>query len=184
MYHPFSGTISTITSTTITTTSTATTTTIATTTTTTTITTTLTTSHCGVGTFSDCVNEWCLQQGLTKPQHTKCEYVTNNGNTCENPVIKYGSVEGGIPRENSGNNYEKWCEQLGGMYDGHTLGTREGYCVFGQIGNDDYLWHWSDCSDGYWYNQTLDLFQERSDYVTSITCDNGKLIHSSNIFQK
>ena len=140
-----------------------------------------------LGVFSDCNNQWCLQKGLNKPQHTKCESVTNNGNTCNNPLIKYGSVEGGIPRTHGSNDYNKWCDQLGGAYDSHTVGSRTGYCVFGSSGYDDNVWHWADCSDGYWYNTTLDSYKNNySGYITSITCDNsyGKLIHSSNIFEK
>ena len=128
-----------------------------------------------LGIFSDCNNQWCLQKGLNKPQHTKCESVTNNGNTCNNPQIKYGSVEGGIPTEHSGNDYNKWCDQLGGAYDSHTVGSRTGYCVFWSASNDlsnsdDNVWHWVDCYNNYWYNGTLDFWQERSDYITSITC--------------
>ena len=123
-----------------------------------------------LGIFSDCNNQWCLQQGLNKPQHTMCESVTNNGDTCINPQIKYGSVEGGIPTEHVKNDYDKWCDQLGGAYDSHTLGSRTGYCVFMSTSYDDNIWHWSDCNDGYWYNATLDWWEERSDYITSITC--------------
>ena len=81
------------------------------------------------------------------------------------------------------NDYEMWCKQLGGSYDSHTVGFRTGYCVFGSTSFDDNVWHWADCKDGYWYNQTLDLNQGRSDYITSITCDNsyGKLIQSRNV---
>ena len=135
------------------------------------------------GPFSACLNKWCLQEGLNKPQHTKCGNVTNNGNTCVNPEIKYGSEEGGIPLDYQSNDYEMWCKQLGGSYDSHTVGFRTGYCVFGSTSFDDNVWHWADCKDGYWYNQTLDLNQGRSDYITSITCDNsyGKLIQSRNV---
>ena len=124
-----------------------------------------------LGTFSDCDNQWCLQQGLNKPQHTKCESVTNNGDTCINPEIKYGSVEGGIPRAFNNNGLDKWCNQLGGAYDSHTVGSRTGYCVFGSYHYDDIVWHWSDCSDGFWYNETLDSYKENYNfYITSITC--------------
>ena len=120
-----------------------------------------------LGIFSDCNNQWCLQQGLNKPQHTKCESVTNNGDTCINPQIKYGSVEGGIPQ---GKPYDKWCNQLGGVYDSFTKGSRTGYCVMGSKGFDDNVWHWADCSDGYWYNATLDRYEVNDRYITSITC--------------
>ena len=125
-----------------------------------------------LGIFSDCDNHWCLQQGLNKPQHTKCESVTNNGDTCINPKIKYGSVEGGIPWAPNWHFkiYDEWCDQLGGAYDYHTVGSRTGYCVFWSLGLDDNAWHWVDCRDGYWYNANLDDWQEHSDYITSITC--------------
>ena len=81
--------------------------------------------------FENCVGVWCLQHGLTKKQYTRCESSTNNGETCHNPEIRYGNVEGGIPREHSSNQYNTWCKQLGGTFKSYTTGTRAGYCVFG-----------------------------------------------------
>ena len=146
------------------------------------------------GIFAKCQNEWCLQKGLQKPQHTKCELVTNNGKTCNNPEIKYGTTKGGFPYKNSRGNYEKWCDQLGGVYASHmfdprskfqiiqnpkssvnhiTIGTRTGYAVSGCTGFDDPgNWHWCDLSDGYWYNQSLDYHETSNNFITSITCMN------------
>ena len=82
-------------------------------------------------------------------------------------------------REDSGNDYEKWCEQLNGgvpsVYVNHTLGQRTGYAVRGCTGADDYgnssNWHWCDWVDnGYWFNQSLDFYIVSSDFITSITC--------------
>ena len=42
------------------------------------------------GIFKNCVNEWCLQNGLTYPQYTKCESTADNGQTCIKPGIRYG----------------------------------------------------------------------------------------------
>ena len=42
------------------------------------------------GIFESCINEWCLQSGLTYPQYTKCESTTDNGQTCIKPGIRYG----------------------------------------------------------------------------------------------
>ena len=42
------------------------------------------------GIFENCVNEWCLQNGLTYPQYTKCESTADNGRTCIKPGIRYG----------------------------------------------------------------------------------------------
>jgi len=148
------------------------------------------------GIFSQCVkewdpNQWCLQQGLTIPQHTRCESVTNNGNTCVNPTIKYGSTEEGIPQNHESpplvaiydpyqNSWQKWCEQLGGTYKSHTLGQRTGFLLKGcrpsmpQILShtyfDDNIWHWCDSADGFWYKTALDNWGTASDAVTSITC--------------
>ena len=146
------------------------------------------------GIFTNCQNEWCLQKGLRKPQHTKCESVTNNGKTCNNPEIKYGTTIEGFPYKNSSGNYEKWCEQLGGVYASHmfdprskfqiiqnqkssvnhiTIGTRTGYAVCGCKSYDDPgNWHWCDLKDGYWYNQSLDYHETSNNFITSITCTN------------
>ena len=146
------------------------------------------------GLFAKCQNEWCLQKGLQKPQHTKCESVTNHGKTCNNPEIKYGTTIGGFPYKNSSGNYEKWCEQLGGVYASHmfdprskfqiiqnpkssvnhiTIGTRTGYAVYGCNNYDDPgNWHWCDLKDGYWYNQSLDYHETSNNFITSITCMN------------
>ena len=98
----------------------------------------------GIGIFAKCQIKWCLQEGLQKPQYTRCQYVENSSNTCINPQIKYGTNNGlprGLPREDSGNDYEKWCEQLNGgapsVYVNHTLGTRTGFAVRGCTGEDD-----------------------------------------------
>ena len=106
--------------------------------------------------FVNCVNQWCLQKGLQKPQHTKCESATNNGKTCNNPEIKYGTATGGFPRKNSHNKYEKWCQQLGGAYESHTTGTRSGYALWGHTGtgcDDTENWHWNSWDHTCWYNK-------------------------------
>lgn len=134
----------------------------------------------GIGIFAKCQIEWCLQKGLQKPQYTRCQYVENSGTTCINPQIKYGTNSyRGLPREDSGNDYEKWCEQLNGgvpsVYVNYTLGQRTGYALRGCTGADDYgnptNWHWCDWVDnGYWFNQSLDFHIVSSDFITSITC--------------
>ena len=129
-----------------------------------------------LGIFAKCQNEWCLQKGLQKPQHTKCESVTNNGKTCNNPEIKYGTVTGGLPWEYPSNNYEKWCEQLGGFYASHTLGRRTGHPVHGCTGYDDPE-NWldkpcCDWSEMIWYNKSLPRLARRYPFVTCVTCTN------------
>ena len=91
--------------------------------------------------------------------------------TCNNPEIKYGTTTGGFPRKHGGNDYEKWCEQLGGLYVTHTLGTRTGNVLFGGTGWDDSdNWHWCAWSGGSWYNKSYTYSETYSDFVTSIAC--------------
>lgn len=118
---------------------------------------------------------WCYQQG-TMEQFTRCESVTNGGLTCNNPEIKYGFLEGGIPRQNGGNNYDTWCQQLGFVQYGNQIsyGTRDVAAprgvVFGCTSYDENTWHWCDWSEGFWYNQSLDYHPTASTDITSITC--------------
>jgi hypothetical protein len=114
-------------------------------------------------------------------QYTRCEYLAadSNGNAglkCINPEIKYGSVEGGVPKQHDGNDYDLWCQQLG--FDGSngvTYGTRNpcAGAVFGWTGYDESGWHWCDWQDGGWYNQSLDSACTSGDMVTSIECYGG-----------
>ena len=69
---------------------------------------------------------------------------------------------------------DQWCKSLGGSnYVKHSEG-KAGYpkysCVFGCNSYDEVNWHWCDCGDGYWYNQSLDSTQSNFDAVISITC--------------
>ena len=117
-----------------------------------------------LGIFAKCQNKWCLQKGLQKPQYTKCESVENKGKTCINPVIKYGTTTG-FPIEYSLNDYEKWCEQLGGFYADHCIGKRTGYMVWGCTGYDDpENWHWYFPIPHWFHAGTYNNF------ITSITC--------------
>ena len=58
-----------------------------------------------------CIMDWCLQSG-TEQQYTKCKRVSEDGRTCYNPTIKFGSTIGGIPFKHWANNYNQWCQQL------------------------------------------------------------------------
>ena len=123
------------------------------------------------GVFGLCVSDWCYQSG-TIDQYTRCGSLADNGNTCIDPEIKYGTVEGGLPKQHSGNNYNTWCQQLGAQgFTTYATGSRSGYALFGCSSYDESIWHWCDWQDGYWYNQNLDSFQTSSDYITSITCN-------------
>jgi cysteine-rich repeat protein len=127
---------------------------------------------CG-GTFS---TDWCPQNG-TNQQFTRCESVANGGKTCNNPQIRYGVVEGGIPANHGGNDYQAWCTQLGfaGFSGQVSLGVRA--CdapmgrLFGYTGYDEPGWHWCDWQDGTWLNQSLDNHGcNMGDEIVSITC--------------
>ena len=63
--------------------------------------------------FNSCINNWCYQHG-TMGQYTRCKSVSNNGRTCHNPEIKYGSTIGGKPGGVSHGQPDltKWCRQL------------------------------------------------------------------------
>ena len=63
--------------------------------------------------FRSCINNWCYQHG-TMGQYTRCKRVSNNGRTCHNPEIMYGSTVGGKPGGwmFGGVLSTKWCQQL------------------------------------------------------------------------
>ena len=120
--------------------------------------------------------DWCPQNG-TMQQFTRCESVTNAGKTCNNPFIKYGSVEGGVPASHPNNDFNAWCTQLGfGGFSGQvSYGSRP--CdapqgkLFGYTGYDEPTWHWCDWQDGTWFNQQLDFHGcNDGEEITSITC--------------
>ena len=89
-------------------------------------------------------------------------------------MIKYGLVEGGVPKQHRLNQYDTWCQQLGGRFGSVTYGPRFGGSVFGCTLYDDTNWHWCDWTDGYWYNQSLQGIKPGTDSnnpsITSITC--------------
>ena len=66
--------------------------------------------------FNSCINNWCHHNG-TMGQYTRCKSVSNNGRTCHNPEIKFGSSTGGKPGGMYPNfhPYHRltiWCRQL------------------------------------------------------------------------
>jgi len=128
----------------------------------------------GADTCGNFHTSWVLQVG-TKEQYTRCESIANGGLTCNNPEIRYGTVTGGIPYEHSGNNFNKWCQQLG--FAGNTAvtyGSRACNAPLGQLfgctSYDETTWHWCDWQDGYWYNQNLAHHSCTTRSITSITC--------------
>jgi hypothetical protein len=110
-------------------------------------------------------------------QYTKCESIGNNAKTCNNPEIKYGNLAGGIPASHPGNDFNKWCQQLGfaGWANQVTYGNRDCTApkgrLFGCTSYDENVWHWCDWQDGPWYNQQLDYHTcNDGQQITSITC--------------
>ena len=87
-----------------------------------------------------------------------------------------------MPRQHGDNQYNTWCQQLGGKFGSVTYGQRFGRYVFGCTSHDDVNWHWCDWTDGYWYNQALrggapeiglildSSDRSTSDSITSLTC--------------
>lgn len=127
-------------------------------------------AQCG-GKFT---TDWCPQVG-TMDQFTRCGSVQDGGNTCINPEVRYGTTEGGIPREHVGNQYQTWCQQLGFTgYQSVQLGVRSCAApqggLFGCSGYDEVAWHWCDWQDGNWYNQALNWHGCGDIEITSITC--------------
>ena len=67
--------------------------------------------------FNSCINNWCHHNG-TMGQYTRCKRVSNNGRTCHNPEIKYGSTigkPGGVLHGAygaKGTALSQWCKQL------------------------------------------------------------------------
>jgi cysteine-rich repeat protein len=119
---------------------------------------------------------WCPQNG-TNQQFTRCESVSNNNKTCNNPFIKYGSVENGVPAEHGGNDFNAWCTQLGFSGWSGQVGYGSRPCdppqgrLFGCNGYDEAVWHWCDWQDGNWLNQQLNYWQcNDGAQITSITC--------------
>ena len=127
--------------------------------------------------FHKCIHNWCFQKG-TKEQYTRCKKVSEDGRTCYNPTIRYGSTIGGHPT-NHGNGISKWCKQL----FPHSIVIR-GNATFSNIKPKNYIgalfWcskydesnpHWCDWQDGNWKDSTLTKFNVMPQpVIDSVTC--------------
>ena len=74
------------------------------------------------------MDKWCPHSG-TDEQYTRCENTTDDGDTCINPTIRSGIVEGGVPSKGymtTINNITEWCQILFGIgsYGSATWGKR------------------------------------------------------------
>jgi hypothetical protein len=122
---------------------------------------------------SDC----SFRHDTVKKQVTKCEgTVKGNVFICGNPIISYGSVDGGIPNVQYSNNYSKWCQEMGFTEFVFPVQTRRqtiskpnGW-VYGCAGIDDSNWHWCDSENGDWLNESLDR-QGTNVRVTQVKCN-------------
>ena len=117
---------------------------------------------------------WVHQQG-THEQYTRCYAVSDDGNTCLRPDIRYGTTTGGVPYQIATNDYEQWCQQLGfeGFAGDVTYGARgcdDGGRVFWCDDFDEETPHWCDWQDGTWLNGDLNQPDCGAEAVLSITC--------------
>ena len=116
--------------------------------------------------FQRCVNDWCYQHG-TNEQYTKCKNASEDGRTCYNPTIRYGTAIGGRPRYPGPYDIVRdamtlWCRQLFPEYNMLTgyasyHAKYEGYkgwllwCDYGDEKNPHWcnpegvLMKWKDC---------------------------------------
>ena len=121
---------------------------------------------------SDCV----FQHQTVTDQATKCDgSVEGDVFVCENPVISYGCVDGGIPSKHRSNDYTKWCNEMGfGRQDGsvqtkpETISKPNGWLHWCSS-YDESNKHWCDNQDGTWLNEALDS-QGSEDRVTQVKC--------------
>ena len=125
--------------------------------------------------FKKCVNNWCYQKG-TKQQYTNCKSISNDGKTCYQPEIRYGSTIGGHPAKDKRNNILQWCKQL---FPASTRGTATYSSssslkgspgpLFWNKGYDESGYKWCELgTDGYWRNKRLQ--GSINSVMTSVSC--------------
>ena len=127
--------------------------------------------------FQSCILDWCYQKG-TREQYTRCKEVSEDGQTCYNPTIRYGSTIGGYPTKYvRTNNILEWCQQL---FPKSTHGT----ATYSNVKPKEYLgslwwcshWdesnpHWCDWSHGKWKDSNLHQYDVMPGPVMdSVTC--------------
>ena len=124
--------------------------------------------------FEACIGRSCTMRGI-EGQGTRCEVSRDEGLTCINPVISYGSVVGGIPHEHPDNDYALWCTSMGfGGFDQVQIGERSCEApngkVFGCEEGETDQWHWCDWRDTFWRDQTLDSHESCGRAITELRC--------------
>ena len=111
--------------------------------------------------FHLCIRDWCLQS-CTKEQYTRCKAASEDGRTCYNPTIRYGSSTwDGHPAKHKLNDIAGWCQQLfpTSLYGGTATYIKERYYKPGLFWcslYDEISPHWCDCQDGKWKDSTID----------------------------
>ena len=120
-----------------------------------------------------------FQHHSVNEQKTKCTEAWTIGNAfvCKYPVISYGNVDHGIPQKHGDNDYAAWCQEMGFdkeftngvLTEQRTIYSPQGW-VFGCRKYDSSNWHWCDSSDGYWYNQRLNMQGHTYPRITEVKC--------------
>ena len=126
--------------------------------------------------FHLCIHDWCFQKG-TQKQYTRCKEVSEDGQTCYNPTIRYGSTIGGYPTKYGTNNILEWCKQLF-PNSIHGIATYRNVKPKEYIGSlfwcskwDESNPHWCDWVDGKWKDSNLYQYDVMpSPLIYSVTC--------------
>ena len=129
-----------------------------------------------------------FQHQMVNLQATRCSSVQVNefNVVCDNPIISYGSVDGGIPQADSNTDYDKWCTEMGlGEFVSVTVSPKPqkiskpyGW-VYGCTDHDDSNWHWCDLSNGKWLeDRELGFSENQNSYqrVTKLFCRKGNIV--------
>ena len=122
-------------------------------------------------------------------QATKCSDFQVNGDvvTCDNPVISYGSIGGGIAQKQSITNYNKWCSEMGfGRFHRDVLKMQTKISkpygwVYGCANSifDTREWHFCDASNGKWLADGELGFSRNQfpfDRVKTLECKKGNAV--------
>ena len=133
--------------------------------------------------FTSCLNRWCHQSN-TNQQYTKCKRVSEDGRTCYNPEIRYGSythtygIGGYVAASyNNNNHYLQWCKQLfpksNIIRSSVTTSNNKPPNYRGALnwcyGYDENRYHWCAMYSGTWLNRQLNIYQLLP-IVDSLTC--------------
>ena len=115
------------------------------------------------------MDKWCPHLGINE-QYIRCENATDDGDTCINPTIRSGTIEGGIPSKGYMiiiNNITEWCQTIFGIgnYGSATWGNRN--CKY-----DHYSVIWSTTNGKFrkWEKDSWNQKCSSTKLMTSVTC--------------